>query len=129
MIDDLIAFLRARLDEWEQRAREWERMEWPRADHDPGECDECDRARRRILNALDHPDFDDPAFVLADVAAKRRIVELYAEARQKAIDYREDYTLAGARPWSEQADHLEPVIRLLALPYADHPHYQEGWRP
>lgn len=51
----------------------------------------------------------DPARVLAECEAKRRIVE-------EVLPIHPDY------------DPLY-VQRLLALPYADHPDYQEAWRP
>lgn len=135
--DALAAFVLARLDHAEQLALAVEPLG---AAHEEGEISRFDsffhgRFSRDTGQAWYEPadvEFfasQDPQRVLEDLAAKRRIVELYAEARQNAIDYREDYTLAGNRPWSEQTDHLEPVIRLLALPYADHPHYQESWRP
>jgi hypothetical protein len=64
----------------------------------------------------------DPARVLADVEAKRRIVGLAAGM------------LAAAKGDSE-VDHYgglsaaEDTLSLLALPYADHPDYREDWRP
>jgi hypothetical protein len=46
----------------------------------------------------------DPARVLAECAAKRRIVEMYA------------------------GQHGQPyVLHFLALPYADHPDYRQEW--
>jgi hypothetical protein len=50
----------------------------------------------------------DPARVLAECEAKRRIVEMHAY----------------------QEEHFTPdELRALALPYADHPDYREEWRP
>lgn len=116
-VDDLIAFLRARLDEREDRAHAWERLEQPRIDHDPGECDDCDRARRRIANAIEHSDFDEPEFVLAEVDAKRRIIEM------EPPDHFDDPR------WNGFTEGHEQMLRLLALPYADHPDYRAEWRP
>ena len=59
----------------------------------------------------------DPARVLAEVDAKRRIIEA-CERIQAGI--RDDYT----------ADFFaDAVLEHLALPYADHPEYDESWRP
>lgn len=61
----------------------------------------------------------DSALVLADIAAKRRILDL----PNRAVDhpsYRDDYDSAKA---------LDDTIRLLALPYANRPGYQHAWRP
>jgi len=53
-----------------------------------------------------------PTRVLAECETKRRIVELCAY-------------------WQRPVDGLdgEDILRLLALPYADHPDYREEWRP
>ena len=113
-MDDLIAFLRTRLDEREARARQlakdWDELEVPREGHDPGECDECDRARKKFYNTLDH---DSPEFVLAEVDVKRRIIDMW-----------DPNVLAGS-----YFDALAEVLCLLALPYAGHLDYREEWRP
>jgi hypothetical protein len=54
-----------------------------------------------------------PARVLAECNAKRGIIEL------QRSDLRDD-------PADWEADE---VLRLLALPYADHPDYRSEWRP
>jgi hypothetical protein len=53
-----------------------------------------------------------PAKLLAECEAKRRIVEV------NSAD-----TWAAAHVWMPAQ-----TLRLLALPYADHPDYQPGWR-
>lgn len=57
----------------------------------------------------------DPARVLADCKAKRRVVECHAH------NYR----------WNQGAlgDVAQATLELLALPHADHPDYDESWRP
>ncbi|MBX6358139.1 MAG: hypothetical protein IRZ05_20110 [Micromonosporaceae bacterium] len=55
----------------------------------------------------------DPARVLADVDAKRRIIEA-ALGEQDHGDF--------GWAWTQ-------VLALLALPYADRPGYQDEWRP
>lgn len=61
--------------------------------------------------------FLDTDHIRAECDAKRRIIaELYdAELDAPALDIRKPV-----------ADHL---LRLLALPYADRPGYDESWRP
>jgi hypothetical protein len=54
-----------------------------------------------------------PARVLAECEAKRRIVE---------VDWRADDS-------GEATLVQQDVLRLLALPYADHPDYRPEWRP
>ena len=58
-----------------------------------------------------------PARVLAECEAKRRIV----------LDLEPG---AGEGDWYAGQDHLHAqVLRALALPYADHPDYQQEWKP
>lgn len=71
---------------------------------------------------LNHIARHDPARVLADCKAKRGIVErarLAAEAGESALT-------TGAEDAVDFA--LEGVLRLLALPYADHPDFDPSWR-
>jgi hypothetical protein len=64
------------------------------------------------IEAAAHIASHDPARVLTECEAKRRIVEACAEVL--AYD-------AEALP--------QDVLRCLALPYADHPDYREEWKP
>jgi hypothetical protein len=72
---------------------------------------------------------------LAECEAKRRIIELHhaIEVRDwNPQGYCAECTDSG---WVEAVDGAYPVgmpcrtLRLLALPYADHPDYREEWRP
>jgi hypothetical protein len=61
-----------------------------------------------------------PSRLLAECDAKRRIVQyiLEADAASTAVDNIElGYGVA------------RDLLGLLALPYADHPDYQESWKP
>lgn len=58
-----------------------------------------------------------PDRVLAECEAKRRIVEDY---QHEVRDYRAGYT-------NVQPGHK--TMKLLALPYADHPDYDQEWKP
>jgi hypothetical protein len=63
----------------------------------------------------------DPVRVLAECDSKRRIVEAH-----RRTDYRlphEGYRVTIGH------DGLDEAVRLLALPYVDHPDYDESWRP
>jgi hypothetical protein len=59
----------------------------------------------------------DPARVLAECEAKRRIVEGFAYVTHYESD--DDSAVLNAAHY----------LRLLALPYADHPDYREEWKP
>jgi hypothetical protein len=125
-MDDLIAFLRAQLDEDERVAREagQDRPDW-KFDH--AFDGHYPYSRELGISAgttqapgyVDPPQAEhiarwDPARVLAEVEAKRRILDDYE---------REDLTLSPEH-WST----LEDVIRALAQPYAGRPGWREEWR-
>ena len=73
------------------------------------------QARKHLLDADRHGWGSYPARVLAECDAKRRIVELAD---------RDDNWRYGMH-----SEAIGEVLRLLALPYADHPDYREEWRP
>jgi hypothetical protein len=60
---------------------------------------------------------DCPDRVLADVQAKRKIID-EAEGYHAELEYGDN------GEWA-----FDCVLRLLALPYADHLDYREEWRP
>lgn len=80
--------------------------------------------------AAGHVAHHDPARVLADCAARRRLV-------LACRDVRPDLRLLGARPQgldfplapTDQHQLAALTLALLALPYAAHPDYRPAWRP
>jgi hypothetical protein len=73
----------------------------------------------------------DPARVLAECSAKRQIVQACRDARPET-------QFLGTRPpgmadfpIAAHGQHqlAAVILALLALPYADHPHYRPEWRP
>lgn len=60
--------------------------------------------------------FADPARVLAELEAKRRIVEAVTTGPMAVVGAGEP------SPWSLK------MLGILALPYSDHPDYQQEWR-
>lgn len=142
---DLVTFLRARLAEDEQIAR---------AAHAPNWLTDGRRGLRYgvedgwMTDALTTADADhiarhDPARVLADVDAKRRMVDAYLppgtdpHPGQPCINYEGQDPAAHTKlqacsrhlTASERLLHGDYVLRLLAVPYADHPDHREQWRP
>jgi hypothetical protein len=72
----------------------------------------------------------DPARVFAECEAKRRIVAAHpmkyldrwdCSVCDACANEFNDYWIVGGGPC--------PTLILLALPYADHPDYQESWKP
>lgn len=132
-IDALVAFLLARLDEREKVARAASGVHWKRgapndaADWDPDEkpwrddyngISEADPPHETVVydegrpndGQLDHIALNDPARVLADVEAKRRIVENPPVSPDAIAEW-------------------EDTVKILAEVDADHPDYDEAWRP
>jgi hypothetical protein len=74
----------------------------------------------------DHMVYAPPLRVLAECEAKRQIVEAH---RWEEFDDGD-----GSVPYYTDCDDCRQsppcrTLRLLALPYADHPDYREEWRP
>ena len=63
----------------------------------------------------------DPAYVLAGIAAKRQIIAEHDTVNWQPGDRVHD--CQWERPWPC------PTLRLLAVVYDQHPHYDETWRP
>ena len=147
MSADLITWLRAQLDEDEQVAREASCGPW-RADvkyarvvrpySDPlgvnvGEFGIAEvygslmHDGRAVLTAA-HISRWDPARVMLDVAAQRRIIDAYADAihMHRAMSETDD---DGKWDWLFKEEALEGVVKILALPYAYRAGYREEWKP
>ncbi|MEV8417819.1 DUF6221 family protein [Streptomyces niveus] len=139
-MDDLVAFLRARLDEDEQAARGCSSEAW--WEH-PKNWVSAPQLNRIALVMHDgdrgHVVRHDPARILREVDAKRRIIDFYANALEeraalrarmrKVIDSDPDEFGRLHRQENElieTATRMAPIVRLLALPYADHPDCQEA---
>ena len=74
----------------------------------------------------DHIARHDPARVLAECEAKRRIVAQY----QGATLARDNNQGTIARLLGDTiVETLTELLPLLALPYADHPDYRQEWKP
>lgn len=111
----LVVFLRARLDEREAIAK-------AAGGDDP--ADWFTAAGWLVDAEAEFIAGNSPAFVLADVAAKRQIIERVVPA----IEALEDSIWNEAR-CSGQLDYDESrlLLRVLALSYAGHPDYRAEW--
>lgn len=125
-MDDLVVWLRVQLDDDERLAQEWlddTTSSWWWDNADPASA-----AERVIVR-------NSPRQLLAEVDAKRRLMKVH-QRRDAAV----------GPGWSGMPDCIGcgydqreepatpdindcPVLRLLALPYADRPGYREEWRP
>jgi hypothetical protein len=127
MQPNLDEFLLARIAEDKRiatdAARATGREQWTVADL-PGSGPPHDQA-------AEHAARHDPARILAECAAKRRLV-------LACRDIRPDLRFLGARPRgladfplspSDQHQLAAVTLAVLALPYADHSEYRQEWRP
>ena len=73
----------------------------------------------------------DPARVLAECSAKRRIVLACRDARPETAFVGTHPPGMADFPATAHGQHqlAALTLALLALPYADHPHYRAEWRP
>jgi hypothetical protein len=151
MSNDLVRFLRERLDEDEVAARtashvlrhgahwsldEWHGREVPHSLIAQGTADQPVALGHFTADPVPteqaaHIARHDPARVLAEVDAKRQLLTLAFRHASK-IDgewgccHSADQIEAGLCP-EIRPDGLED-LRILALPYADHPDYRAEWR-
>lgn len=134
MTDALVAFLKARLDDDEQVARQAASREqggasWRLEGATVLAGDGAPVARHTWADEGSHIARHDPARTLREVEAKRGIVERHSPHSMGSCRTCE-------RPhWGVQVcDHCEraapcPDLRDLATVYASHPDYLEEWRP
>lgn len=129
MTYDLVEWLRAQLDEDERVARTvqlrrpgpWQLDPEPWEAHAIGLLDSAGRSVAAVLGSYSAEFMAtvDPARVLREVEAKRKVVDhIVYELADHGAD----------NPWWYD-DKLLPILRMLALPYSDRPGYREDWRP
>lgn len=86
----------------------------------------------RVAAPLGHIARHDPARVLAECEAKRRIADMHtSDATWDGGEECAQCSFHEAYEGFNDVSETFPctTLRLLALPYADHPDYDEKWRP
>ncbi|MYU22931.1 DUF6221 family protein [Streptomyces sp. SID8352] len=146
-MDELVVWLRAQLDEdertaqgaaWADDATAWHTkpspydtrgagQRWYVEDAlDDGVVTNVDPQASDAEGVARHIARHDPARVLREIDAKRRLVALHEPGETEYVDG--DVCMAcdvrGGEPF-----YPCKTLCLLALPYADRPGYQEAWRP
>jgi hypothetical protein len=126
---DLVEFLRARLAEDEQAARR--AGETFRQIGETGvivaierdRAEEC--ASANWTGIAEHIVRHDPARILRDVERDQRLLDLHAPGETEYVDGDVCMTceVKGEGPY-----YPCQTLRLLTLPYADHPDYNESWQ-
>jgi hypothetical protein len=126
-VDELVQFLRERLDEDEALARAASPGPW-RPNEETDEVVAVDGitvadgfalSGRQLRATTEHIARHDPPRVLAEVDAKRQIIDLHGG------DLNIDLIFCA------HCEHHAPcpTLLMLALPYVDHPAYKSEWRP
>jgi hypothetical protein len=129
---DLVAFLNARLDEDEQIAQatccpDWTDEGWKVLDSNAALDEGLVAQTVQFQTDADHIARWDPARVLADVQAKRAILDdIVDEVDGLARRVDSEWGIGDYDPTGDAADRL---VRLLALPYRDHADYRPEWAP
>ena len=149
-MSDLVEFLTARLDQIELAAKTCSEVypgPWELSDRGWMAKVSADEPNYRIITQLEqnksieggwlgdyleHIAFHDPTQVLADVAAKRALIE-YAYVAESTLDMEFGcaHTAEQIRRGechAGQSDQME-IFRILASAYRGHYDYQEAWAP
>jgi hypothetical protein len=137
-MDDLVRWLGAQLDEDERIAKAATLGPWVQSgigDYGwavdfgrPGAGVETEDSEQGLADA-DFIAAHDPARVLREIDAKRRVIAECAYWNEKL---NQEADAAPAHPYpclGEILDAVNPILRALALAYADRPGYREEWRP
>jgi hypothetical protein len=110
-----------------QHEQDWRLHPERETDYDHGQADALHWAATRIRERMLPLSLHDPASVLADIEAKRRIL---ADHRQR----RDSIWCRVCDPATEDTDDSAAyypcrTLRLLAAPFAAHPDYRQEWKP
>jgi hypothetical protein len=122
--DDLVAFLRARLDEDEEFAREATQAPWLCEDNFVENMDGGVIARFEIKANARHASWNDPARVLREIEVKRTILIEHSTVTEWNWPSQPD----GSVPM-EYVEALRRTLRHLAAVYDSHPDYRPQWAP
>lgn len=128
-MDELVRWLGKQLDADAARAAAAGGDSWRRQEHPSETVAVYDSKGEPVVydegwptpEQQEHITEHDPARVLREIDAKRRIAALHARPHHQCV------TEDGPTQW-HAADPCA-TLRLLALPYADRPGYREEWRP
>ena len=115
---DLIAFLNARLDEDESRARATMRMGAP-------PWSEVGRGER--IPEMAHIERHSPARVLREIEADRELLRRYVDMARNADERRAEGHPSPAVENMRDAFYVAVLIR--AAVHNDHPDYMQEWKP
>lgn len=149
-MDDLVAFVRARLDEDAGATGACDPGPWEWTDRGHSAQLKADGPGFQLIldvdqNAkrpgewgitdspnLQHIARQDPARVLREVEAKRQMLRVafeHAAAMDAEFGDCCDADVFERNGCKYTSTDKLPLLRLLAAPYASHPNYRESWRP
>jgi hypothetical protein len=133
------AFLNARLDEEEAAVKGppgWRLEHWSAvryAEKASGRDWRVDAEPRCIVDSVAKDDAEhiaryDPARVLREIEADRKLIAAYVAARADVPPVDDWYEVADGVKIG-LADGLEAAVKIRAERFGDHPDYQPGWKP
>lgn len=133
-MDDLVRWLGVQLDEDERIARaagdRWRELSgnWVAVAVEPSSEPAHRVAMVLVAEGRAHIVRHDPARVLREIEAKRRALVLHSAPTGHGCSTTDE------TGYNLNYDEVSPedactTLRLLALPYADRPGFQESWRP
>jgi hypothetical protein len=133
MVMDLVAFLRAQLDDDERVAQEttedgggrWRIARYTDRTTTVWDGDIQVLASLDQNNIAEHIARWDPVRVLAEVDAKRRILDRYEDTLSRQGEWEESQLAADICA----VEYQDWILPILALPYADREGYRDEWRP
>lgn len=125
---DLVEFMNARIDEDERGAREAFSSQFDPENgwgtrHYEGDRQTIITPHVGIAHEAvqaDHIARHDPARVLREVEAKRKILNAAVVAWNSSCDPTDTF-------WPQLAPTLKAIVTTLAQPYSDHPDYKQEW--
>lgn len=141
-MDDLVQWLRAQLDDDESAAlgAKGDTLgRWTRDDGPPEGIVLYDKSGKLTVGQARHIARHDPARVLREIEAKRRLLDDYTATARIRDEAAERIKAAGDHPdpkdletWDRaqrESAILEGPVQLAALPFNDRRGYCEEWRP
>ncbi|GGW98490.1 DUF6221 family protein [Streptomyces chartreusis] len=133
-MDDLVGWLGEQLDEDERIAKEAgaRSLQWKLTT--PLDDAELGDAHWLRPDELKHVDRHDPARVLREIDAKRKLIARGGPFCTSSCDDPDNEPKNPGTNWTTPLEHhldcaAYEAAKVLALPYADRPGYREAWRP
>lgn len=121
------AYAPAEAEQYVEETKQWHARRWLYQAKVEAEGDEDRRGEApKVTDSVwpevaDHVALNDPAYVLDDVAAKRKILDLYEYAKAAHVLDRTLLVHLGEKAMAEA------ILQSLAAPFREHPDFDPDW--